>query len=138
MTYELTLLALNVLLCLAFPWVYNYAYAKQPGVRAEHLTGNRDDLPERKGMAARGLRAHQNHLENLLPFAILVLIAHGIGVSNTVTATCSTIFFLSRLAHAGLYIAGISSLFGVKGVRSIVYLICVLAMLVYAAELFLA
>lgn len=137
MTYELSILVVNALLCLAFPWVYNYAYAKQRGVGSKRLMGNRDNLPERSGLAARGWRAHQNHLENLLPFATLVLIAHGIGRSNTVTIACATLFFLTRLAHAGLYIAGISSLAGISGVRSIVYFVCVISMLVYGAQLFI-
>lgn len=138
MTYELTILVLNALLCLAFPWAYNYAYAKQPGVGGKRLMGNRDGLPERTGMAARGVRAHQNHLENLLPFAIIVLIAHVIGVSNSVTIACATIFFTARIAHAGFYLAGITRLPGINGVRSIAYFVSLFSMLVYAAQLFLA
>ena len=137
MTYELSILVLNAILCLTFPWVYNYAYAKQPGVGGKRLMGNRDNLPERSGLAARGLRAHQNHLENLLPFAIIVLTAHVTGISNTVTITCAVVFLLCRLAHATFYIAGISRLPGINGVRSIVYFICVISMLVYAAQLFI-
>ncbi len=138
MTYELTILVLNALLCLAFPWAYNYAYAKQPGVGGKRLMGNRDALPERTGMAARGVRAHQNHLENLVPFAIIVLIAHVIGASNNVTIACTTIFFVSRIAHAGFYLAGITRLPGVNGVRSIAYFVSLFSMLVYATQLFLA
>lgn len=138
MTYELTILLLNALLCLAFPWAYNYAYAKQPGVGGKRLMGNRDALPERAGMAARGVRAHQNHLENLVPFAIIVLIAHVIGVSNSVTIACATIFFAARIAHAGFYLAGITRLPGINGVRSIAYFVSLFSMLVYAAQLFLA
>ncbi|MFV1851950.1 MAG: MAPEG family protein [Thalassospira sp.] len=138
MTYELTILLLNALLCLAFPWAYNYAYAKQPGVGGKRLMGNRDALPERSGMAARGVRTHQNHLENLVPFAIIVLIAHMIGVSNSVTIACATLFLTARVAHAGFYLAGITRLPGINGVRSIAYFISLFSMLVYAAQLFLA
>ena len=137
MTYELFILLLNALLCLAFPWAYNYAYAKQPGVGGKRLMGNRDGLPERAGMAARGLRAHQNHLENLVPFAIITLVAQTTGVSNTITIACATVFLLARLAHGGLYLAGIEHLGLVKGVRSIAYFVSLFAMLVYAAQLFL-
>lgn len=138
MTYELTILVLNALLCLAFPWAYNYAYAKQPGVGGKRLMGNRDALPERTGMAARGVRAYQNHLENLVPFAIIVLIGHVIGASNTITIACATIFFAARIAHAGFYLMGITRLPGINGVRSIAYFVSLFSMLVYTAQLFLA
>jgi uncharacterized MAPEG superfamily protein len=137
-TFELTILLINTVLCLAFPWVYNYAYAKQPGVGGKRLMGNRDNLPERQGAAARGLRAHQNHLENLLPFAIIVLIAQHLGISNAVTAACATAFLIARIAHAGFYIAGIIRLPGIKGVRSIAYFVSLFSMLVYASQLFSA
>lgn len=136
MNYELTILLINAVLCLAFPWAYNYAYAKQSGVGGKRLMGNRDNLPERKGVAARGLRAHQNHLENLVPFAIIVLIAHVIGVSNSITTACATIFLMARIAHGGFYLAGISRVPGINGVRSIAYFVSLFAMLVYATQLF--
>ncbi|WP_296990131.1 MAPEG family protein [Thalassospira sp. UBA1131] len=138
MTYELTILVLNAFLCLAFPWAYNYAYAKQPGVGGKRLMGNRDSLPERTGMAARGARAHQNHLENLVPFAIIVLTAHAISISNTVTVACAAIFLAARIAHASFYLAGITRVSGINGIRSIAYFVSLFSMLVYASQLFLA
>jgi len=33
------------------------------------VSGNREDVPEPTGAAGRGLRAHQNLIENLVPFA---------------------------------------------------------------------
>ncbi len=138
MTYELTILVLNALLCPAFPWAYNYAYAKQPGVGGKRLMGNRDSLPERTGMAARGARAHQNHLENLVPFAIIVLTAHAISISNTVTVACAAIFLAARIAHASFYLAGITRVSGINGIRSIAYFVSLFSMLVYASQLFLA
>jgi len=137
-TYELTILVLNAFLCLAFPWAYNYAYAKQPGVGGKRLMGNRDSLPERTGMAARGARAHQNHLENLVPFAIIVLTAHAISISNTVTVACAAIFLAARIAHASFYLAGITRVSGINGIRSIAYFVSLFSMLVYASQLFLA
>lgn len=135
-TYELFILLLNALICLGLPWIYNYAYAKQPGVGGRRLMGNRDGLPERTGVAARGLRAHQNQLENLVPFAIIVLCAHLIGVSNRVTIICATLFLISRLSHAGFYLAGITRLPGVNGVRSIAHFVSLFSMLIYATQLF--
>lgn len=84
MTTELWLLVACTLATLIFPYIYNVAYARQIG-GGKRLAGNRENLPPRKGMALRGYRAHQNHLENLVPFAILILIATIIGTTNTLT-----------------------------------------------------
>ena len=46
-------------------------------------------------------------LENLVPFAALVLAAHLAGVSGDETAQGATVFFWGRLAHAVIYIAGV-------------------------------
>jgi uncharacterized MAPEG superfamily protein len=71
------------------------------------LAGNRDDLPEITGWAGRASRAHANMLENLPLFAILVLVAKAIGVSNGATILGAELFFWGRVAHAALYIAGV-------------------------------
>lgn len=69
--------------------------------------GNRDDVPELPAWAERAARAHRNMLENLLPFAALVLVAHTAGLTNEETAFGTTLFFWSRVAYAAIYIAGI-------------------------------
>ena len=46
-------------------------------------------------------------LENLVLFAILVLTAKAVGVSNGMTLLGAQLFFWGRVAHAALYIAGI-------------------------------
>jgi uncharacterized MAPEG superfamily protein len=71
------------------------------------LAGNREGLPEFTGWAGRAQRAHRNMLESLVLFAILVFAAHVAGKNNAVTALGAAIFFWARVAHAGLYIAGI-------------------------------
>jgi uncharacterized MAPEG superfamily protein len=53
--------------------------------------------------AERLKKAHANHLENLVPFAALVLGAHAIGVSTAATTTCAAVFFWSRVVHALAY-----------------------------------
>ena len=65
------------------------------------LAGNREGLPEMTGWAGRAQRAHRNMLESVVLFAILVLAAKAVGISNAMT------FFWARVAHAVLYIAGI-------------------------------
>lgn len=49
---------------------------------------------------ARSYRAHQNLLEQLMPFAVIVLIGHAAGVSNQITELCAIGFFWLRVAHA--------------------------------------
>jgi uncharacterized MAPEG superfamily protein len=71
------------------------------------LAGNREGLPEMTGWAGRAHRAHRNMLENLVLFAILVLAAKAVGVSNGTTLLGAQLFFWGRVAHAALYIAGI-------------------------------
>ena len=56
----------------------------------------------------RAKRAHMNMLENLVPFAALVLAAHGLGKLGALTMLGAQLFFWSRLAHAIVYIAGIA------------------------------
>ena len=71
------------------------------------LAENREGLPEFTGWAGRAQRAHRNMLENLLLFAILVLVAHAVGVRNSMTLLGAQLFFWGRVAHAVIYIAGI-------------------------------
>ena len=57
----------------------------------------------------RAHRAHLNLLEQLLPFAVIVLVGHTLGVSNTITATAAAAFFWIRVAHAVGMISGLAS-----------------------------
>ena len=71
------------------------------------LAGNRDGLPEIKGWGGRAARAHRNMLENLVLFAVLVLVAVIAGKSNDMTLLGAQIFLYARIAYAAVYIAGI-------------------------------
>jgi len=71
------------------------------------LAGNREDMPDMTSWAGRAERAHSNMLENLVLFAILVLVAHAAGVRNAMTLLGAQLFFWGRVGHAVLYIAGI-------------------------------
>lgn len=48
----------------------------------------------------RAFRAHQNLLEQFIPFAVIVLIAHLLQISNSITIWCAIVFFWLRVAHA--------------------------------------
>src|SRR5262245_592708 len=71
------------------------------------LAGNRENMPEMPGWAGRAARAHQNMLENLVLFAIVVFAARLTNVSNAVTLLGAQLFFFARVAHALLYVIGV-------------------------------
>ena len=83
-------------------------YSSQVGL--DGLAGNREDLPAPSGLAGRSRRAHFNLLENALPFAIVVLMAHLLGVSNAWTTAGAVVFVAARLVHFVSYAAGIRML----------------------------
>ena len=114
MNTELNILAASAVLCLALPVVYVGLYAKQVGMPV--VSGNREGAPEPIGAAGRGLRAHRNLIENLVPFAIAVLVAHAMGVSNSITLIGAWLFLGARVLHALVYLAGVS------GIRTPAYL----------------
>ncbi len=111
MTTDLRMLVWTALLALGLPFIYLAGLTQAPGGAAWGL-GNRAEpfacIPE---WAARAQRAHLNLLQNLAPFAILVLVAQVSGKANATTALGATIFFWARVAHAAVYIAG-SGIFG--------------------------
>jgi uncharacterized MAPEG superfamily protein len=53
--------------------------------------------------AQRLRKAHANHVENLVPFAALVLVANAAGLTNDATASAAMLFFWSRVVHALAY-----------------------------------
>ena len=105
MTPELTYLVWSAVL--TFVLVLIAVSGAQLQVGLEQLAGNREDLPKMTGWAGRAERAHRNMLENLILFAILVLVAQAAGVRNGMTLLGAQLFFWGRVAHAVLYIAGI-------------------------------
>jgi uncharacterized MAPEG superfamily protein len=81
----------------------------------------------------RAFRAHQNLLEQFVPFAAIVLIGHSLGVSTTITQWCAVLFFLLRLVHA----AGMISGFARFPLRPIVFTAGWVVSLVYALQIVL-
>ena len=58
--------------------------------------------------AERAKRAHYNAIENLIPFAAIVVIAHLANVTNETTAAAATAYFWLRVIHYLFYTFGIS------------------------------
>jgi len=71
------------------------------------LAGNREGVPEIKGWGGRAARAHRNMLENLVLFAVLVIVAVLADKTNGNTLLGAQIFLWARVAYAVIYVAGI-------------------------------
>lgn len=65
-----------------------------------------DDTPM-PAWAARAKKAHYNAIENLAPFAALVIVAKLSGAANAATAAAAITYFWARVAHYFLYISGV-------------------------------
>jgi uncharacterized MAPEG superfamily protein len=71
------------------------------------LAGNREGMPEIKGWGGRAARAHRNMLENLVLFAVLVMVAVLADKTNGNTLLGAQLFLWARVAYAVIYVAGI-------------------------------
>ena len=105
MTTELEMLtwatALTILL-----WIpYTLAHIVNVGLLPT-LTYKSDDTPL-AAWATRAKKAHANAIENLAQFAVLVLVAHQLDISNTATTSAAVAYFWLRLAHFITYTANV-------------------------------
>lgn len=105
MTTELTLLIWSAVLTVVLAVIAVLGAMLQVGLPT--LAGNRQGMPEIGGWAGRAARAHRNMLENLVLFAILVLVAKSINISNAMTVLGAQLFFWGRVGHAVIYLIGI-------------------------------
>ncbi len=67
------------------------------------------------GWAAKMKAAHSNAVENLVVFAVLVLIANAANVSNAMTVLACQIYFWARLVHL------LSYTFAIPWVRTLAF-----------------
>ena len=88
------------------------------------LTYQADGTPL-PGWAARAKRAHCNAVENLAPFAALVIVAHLAEATNGATAAAAITFFWARIAHLVLHYAGIPFLRSFAFVVGWLSLVCI-------------
>ena len=105
MPIELRLLAYSVALLFALILVQASASTKAHGLPA--VAGNRDNLPAPQGFDGRARRALYNHIEGMLLFAPLILIAAQQNLHTDTTVLGARLFFYGRLAHAGAYLIGL-------------------------------
>jgi uncharacterized MAPEG superfamily protein len=93
------------------------------------LVGNREDMPKLVGWVGRAERAHLNILQNLLLFAVLVLVAVVTNRTNDMTLLGAQLFFWGRIAYALIYLAGLPWL------RTISWLVSVIGLLLIFLQL---
>ena len=104
MSYELWVLALTALMLLVLYLIqggYTTFTAPQWGV------GARDGSRDPSVFAGRAERTVRNHIEALMVFAPLVLVADAAGVSNSLTIWGAGLFLGARLAFVPAYLLGI-------------------------------
>lgn len=106
MTTELTWLTLTALLASAMfiPYVVGVNRSEFDGKDVQFVRP-----PDPRTMPAwvhRSFRAHQNLLEQLVPYAIIVLVGAVAHVSTPITRACVPTFFGIRVVHAIGMISG--------------------------------
>jgi len=119
------MLVWSSLLCVLMPFVYVGGLSQIAGGFLWGF-GNRDQPLELPPWAARAKRGHANMVENLAPFAALVLVAHVAGKANETTALGAEIFLWGRVAHFLVYTLGIpylrTAVFGLASVGEVMIL----------------
>jgi uncharacterized MAPEG superfamily protein len=128
MTTDLMMLTWSAVLCVLLAVPYSVGLVQRVGLPT--LAGNRENFPVVEGWIGRSQRAHRNMLENLAPFAALVLVAAIAGKAGSDTAMGAQLFFWSRLVHAGTYIGGVmwvrTAAFAVSLVGMVLILLAIL------------
>jgi uncharacterized MAPEG superfamily protein len=121
MSTDLKVLAWTSALTILLWLPYIIARIQTSGLAATlSYAADADPLP---AWAQRAKKAHYNAIENLAPFAALVLVAHAASAANAATAAAATAFFWARLAH---FLAAVS---GLPYLRTLTFAIGWLALL---------
>ena len=126
MSVELLMLVYSAVLFLVVIVLQAGLAIGQNGLMAQ--AGSRDSLPEPTVLRNRLQRLTANLQENLVIFAIVVLVANAVGVSNDTTALGASIFFYARIAHAIIYA------FGWPVIRPLFYFVSLYGIIVILLE----
>jgi uncharacterized MAPEG superfamily protein len=106
LSVDMRLLAYSALLSIIMWLPYIFLAIKTFGLK--NMLGY--PTPSYSGLAQwaqRLQKAHLNLLENLTPFAILVIIAHLTGAANEMTAIGARLFFWSRIPQIIFHMTGV-------------------------------
>jgi uncharacterized MAPEG superfamily protein len=128
LTPELTALALAALIQYG-TLLWFGALAKGQGTLGYQM-GNRDRPPPHEGQAARAQRAFANHTENLVLFAIAVVVVTLSGQATWLTALCAWLYLAARILYVPAYVLGIararSALWGTGWLATLLMLLAAL------------
>ena len=130
MTTELFYLLLTAILTgvLWIPVVIGYVLSRGPLKPSDYKVASTSPLPH---WVNRANRAQVNAAENFAPFAAVVLIAHAVDVSTSITANCAAVYFYARAAHAVIHITGFSRF----KARTVLFTVAWIAFVIFAIEL---
>jgi len=126
MTLELTVLAWSTVLLIVL--IMTSANANLMAMGMEWGIGNRDEASSVTGWGARARRTYLNHLENLVIFGLLIIVAHLANVHTELTVLGAQLFLAARIVYAAVYIAGISAM----GIRTLAYFVGLVSTLMIA------
>ncbi len=124
MTTELTYLLLTALLAASL-WIPYIVGVNMPPAKQFADFHRPPDIRQMPAWVHRAYRAHQNLLEQMMPFAVIVLVAHVLGISTSTTVWASVAFFWIRVAHAVGMISGMAQ-FPVRPIIFTAGWICIL------------
>ncbi len=130
MNTDLRLLVYTALLAIVMWLPYILAAIRAYGLKrmaGAYPTPSYTSLPQ---WAQRLHRAHMNLVENIGPFAALVIVAQLTGAANAMTALGAQLFFYARLAQIVAHTAGIpwvrTGAFAVGWIGNIIILVQIL------------
>jgi len=102
MSFELTLLIWSVGLAFVQMLVAVSGAILQFGL--PDIAGNRENMPPATSWAGRAQRAHDNMLENLVLFGVLVLVTEIANKNNAMTGFGAQLFFWARVIYGIIYV----------------------------------
>ena len=79
--------------------------------------------------AVRMKKAHYNAIENLVVFAVFILVLNAMGISNEKTQCAAAVYFYARIAHYLVYT------FGIPWVKTLTYFAAWLATISLACQI---
>ncbi|MES2895383.1 MAPEG family protein [Phenylobacterium sp. LH3H17] len=130
MTIDLMMAAWTLVLAFVQVLLFDIARTSQYGLKWN--TSPRDgEMPPLSARAERLRRAQDNLYETLPLFLGAVLIAHAAGRANEITALGAQIYFWGRVVYVPLYA------FGVPQVRSLVWLVSTVGLIMVASQILL-
>jgi uncharacterized MAPEG superfamily protein len=128
MTIELKVLAWTLVLAFVQILLFDFARTGQYGLKWN--TGPRDEtMPPLSAQAERLRRAQDNLYETLPLFIAAVIVAHIAGREDAITQWGSEIYLAGRVIYVPLYA------FGVRQIRSLVWLVATAGLAMVASQI---